>query len=228
MGWEWGAWGGKGEACKEALQRKASVAALSRSPDTAAAAAAALLDASAPPAPPLLRRAQGLVNAPGRDFLFSEIGLGGADPNGQRAAANLQDLAANPLHGIWAEYNSAQDPWRNDDYRSYRRQWFKCAGGMTLGARAGVGGGRERVAASRMTKLPLAPCAAGRALACARARTPLPPSPARSGPAPHRARQGADGLPAGWRRGALQGERRLHLERRHLGRCRDPPHLHQR
>jgi hypothetical protein len=80
----------------------------------------------APPAPgPTPAHPQGIANAPRRDFLFSEIGLGGADPNGQRAAANLQELAGNPLNGIWAVYNAAQDPWRNEDYRNYRRQWFK-------------------------------------------------------------------------------------------------------
>lgn len=74
---------------------------------------------------PAQTAAQSLINSRDRDFLFSEIGLGGGDPANQRAAASLEELAGNPLYGIWAVYNTAQDPWRNSDYKSYRRMWFK-------------------------------------------------------------------------------------------------------
>lgn len=66
-----------------------------------------------------------MITKGGKDFLFSEVGLGGGDPNNQHAATNLAELAGNPLNGIWAVYNTAQDPWRNSDYKGYRRQWFK-------------------------------------------------------------------------------------------------------
>lgn len=66
-----------------------------------------------PPPPPLTPpNTQGLINSK-RDFLFSEVGLGGADPNNQRVATNLAELATNVHNGIWAVYNVAQDPWRN-------------------------------------------------------------------------------------------------------------------
>jgi hypothetical protein len=61
----------------------------------------------------------------GRDFLFSEVGLGGSDPADSRPATSLAELAANPLDGIWAVYNIAQDPWRIANYKLYRREWYK-------------------------------------------------------------------------------------------------------
>jgi hypothetical protein len=67
-----------------------------------------------------------LIADPNRDFLFSEVGIGGGNPDNQRAASNLVELATNIHNGIWAVYNVAQDPWRNSDYRDFRRQWFKC------------------------------------------------------------------------------------------------------
>jgi hypothetical protein len=47
-----------------------------------------------------------------KDFLFSEVGLGGAQPDGRSTAADLQSLAENVENGIWAVYNTAQDPWQ--------------------------------------------------------------------------------------------------------------------
>ncbi|KAI8462886.1 MAG: hypothetical protein J3K34DRAFT_462714 [Monoraphidium minutum] len=63
--------------------------------------------------------------AGGKDFLFSEVGLGGGSSDGRAAATSVVELALNPLNGIWAVYNTAQDPWRNADFKTYRRQWFK-------------------------------------------------------------------------------------------------------
>lgn len=69
------------------------------------------------------------LTAPGaRDFLFSEVGLGGGDASNQRAAASVAEVASNPLNGIWTVYNVKQDPWSKSDYKSYRREWFKCVG----------------------------------------------------------------------------------------------------
>jgi hypothetical protein len=45
-------------------------------------------------------------------------------------AQDLTTLAANPLAGIWAVYNTAQDPWQRQDFRSYRRTWFKMLTGF--------------------------------------------------------------------------------------------------
>jgi hypothetical protein len=47
-----------------------------------------------------------------KDFLFSEVGLGGGQPDGRSTASNLQSLAENVENGIWAVYNTAQDPWQ--------------------------------------------------------------------------------------------------------------------
>jgi hypothetical protein len=47
-----------------------------------------------------------------KDFLFSEVGLGGAQPDGRSTASDLQSLAENVENGIWAVYNTAQDPWQ--------------------------------------------------------------------------------------------------------------------
>ncbi|KIY96863.1 hypothetical protein MNEG_11101 [Monoraphidium neglectum] len=66
-----------------------------------------------------------LIMTGGRDFLFSEVGLGGSDPADSRPATSLAELAANPLDGIWAVYNIAQDPWRIANYKLYRREWYK-------------------------------------------------------------------------------------------------------
>jgi len=68
---------------------------------------------------------QSLIAKGSRDFLFSEVGLGGGDPNNQRSATSLTELANNIHNGIWAVYNVAQDPWRNQDYKDFRREWFK-------------------------------------------------------------------------------------------------------
>jgi hypothetical protein len=68
---------------------------------------------------------KGLIAKGSRDFLFSEVGLGGGDPNNQRTATSLAELATNIHNGIWAVYNVAQDPWRNQDYKEFRREWFK-------------------------------------------------------------------------------------------------------
>ncbi|KAF8061065.1 hypothetical protein HT031_004525 [Scenedesmus sp. PABB004] len=53
-----------------------------------------------------------------RDFVFSELGLGGAAPDGRSAATDLASLAEEAANGIWA------DPWRRADFRDYRRRWF--------------------------------------------------------------------------------------------------------
>jgi hypothetical protein len=47
-----------------------------------------------------------------KDFLFSEVGLGGGQPDGRSTASDLQSLAENVENGIWAVYNTAQDPWQ--------------------------------------------------------------------------------------------------------------------
>lgn len=85
-----------------------------------------------------------LITRGGKDFLFSEVGLGGGDPNNQRAASSLLELAMNPLNGIWAVYNTAQDPWRNADYKLYRREWFKALTTFLYGG----GGPRYKVDAA--------------------------------------------------------------------------------
>ncbi|WIA43876.1 hypothetical protein OEZ86_010289 [Tetradesmus obliquus] len=67
---------------------------------------------------------KGLVQQSSKDFLFSEVGLGGAQPDGRSTAADLQSLAENVENGIWAVYNTAQDPWQRQDFRDYRKKWF--------------------------------------------------------------------------------------------------------
>ena len=37
---------------------------------------------------------------------------------------DLNTLAQGVENGIWAVYNTAQDPWKRQDYRDYRRKWF--------------------------------------------------------------------------------------------------------
>lgn len=66
-----------------------------------------------------------LVTGGRRDFLLSEVGLGGAQGDGKTPARNAAEAAALPLSGIWAVYNRAQDPWQRQDMRQYRRQWSK-------------------------------------------------------------------------------------------------------
>ena len=66
-----------------------------------------------------------VANGAGRDLLFSEVGLGGGDSSNQRAAASLQEVAEQPLQGIWSVYSAARDPWRNAEYTAYRREWFR-------------------------------------------------------------------------------------------------------
>ncbi|GBF99164.1 hypothetical protein Rsub_11609 [Raphidocelis subcapitata] len=66
-----------------------------------------------------------LIRKGDKDFLFSEVGLGGGDQDNKKAAGNLLELATNIHNGIWAVYNVAQDPWRNADYKEFRREWFK-------------------------------------------------------------------------------------------------------
>jgi hypothetical protein len=78
-----------------------------------------------PPPPPAPPPPQKLMHKGGKDFLFSEVGLGGGDGDNKRAATNLLELATNVHNGIWAVYNVAQDPWRNADYKEFRREWFK-------------------------------------------------------------------------------------------------------
>lgn len=39
-------------------------------------------------------------------------------------ATDLQSLAENVESGIWAVYNTAQDPWQRQDFRAYRKKWF--------------------------------------------------------------------------------------------------------
>lgn len=74
------------------------------------------------PQPPPPQR---FINDPKKEFLFSEVGLGGGDNANQHAAGSLNELANNIHNGIWAVYNVAQDPWRNADYKEFRREWFK-------------------------------------------------------------------------------------------------------
>ena len=66
-----------------------------------------------------------LIHKGGREFIFSEVGLGGADPSNARVASNLRELATNVHNGIWTVYNAAQDPWARADYRGFRREWFR-------------------------------------------------------------------------------------------------------
>jgi hypothetical protein len=64
-----------------------------------------------------------LITGDRRDFLLSEIGLGGAMLDGKTPARNAAEAAMMPLSGIWAVYNRAQDPWLRKDMREYRRKW---------------------------------------------------------------------------------------------------------
>jgi hypothetical protein len=66
---------------------------------------------------------RGLVTGTRRDFLLSEVGLGGAASDGKTPARNAAEAASLPMSGIWAVYNRAQDPWQRQDLREYRRQW---------------------------------------------------------------------------------------------------------
>jgi hypothetical protein len=80
---------------------------------TAAADAAA--DAADVPAPQQRRR----------EFLLSEVGLGGAQSDSRTPARTAAEAAALPLHGIWAVYNRAQDPWQLPEMRRFRRHWSR-------------------------------------------------------------------------------------------------------
>jgi len=40
-------------------------------------------------------------------------------------AQDLNKLSQHVENGIWAVYNTRQDPWQRPDYREYRRTWFK-------------------------------------------------------------------------------------------------------
>eukprot|EP00775_Hariotina_reticulata_P002495 gene2495-2798_t len=66
-----------------------------------------------------------LVWRSNKDFLFSEVGLGGAASDRMSLAQDLNMLSKNVENGIWAVYNTRQDPWQRPDYREYRRIWFQ-------------------------------------------------------------------------------------------------------
>jgi len=83
---------------------------------------------------------KGLVAGGRRDFLLSEVGLGGAMPDGKTPAHSAAAVAAQPLSGIWAVYNRAQDPWQRKELRVYRRQWSDALI-RYLGSPSGGGGG---------------------------------------------------------------------------------------
>lgn len=66
----------------------------------------------------------GIIANGNKDFIFSEVGLGGGDQDSKLPAADLQSLAGHPSLGIWGKYNVGQDPWKRYDYAHYRRRWF--------------------------------------------------------------------------------------------------------
>jgi len=46
-------------------------------------------------------------------------------PISRTPARTAAEAAALPLHGIWAVYNRAQDPWQLPEMRRFRRHWSR-------------------------------------------------------------------------------------------------------
>eukprot|EP00879_Flechtneria_rotunda_P029190 GHRR01031470.1.p1 GENE.GHRR01031470.1~~GHRR01031470.1.p1 ORF type:complete len:383 (+),score=118.71 GHRR01031470.1:889-2037(+) len=60
----------------------------------------------------------------GKKLVISEWGLGGGDEDGNSIAKNLQDVAGHPFFGLWYPYDTWKDPWKNQQYNSYRRYLY--------------------------------------------------------------------------------------------------------
>ena len=61
-----------------------------------------------------------------KPFVYSEHALGGYNSKGNRIAPDLAALAKYPMRGIWpGQYSVESDPWRNAQYKQYRRQLYR-------------------------------------------------------------------------------------------------------
>lgn len=61
-----------------------------------------------------------------KPFVYSEHGVGGYSSKGNQIAPDLAALAKYPMRGVWlGQYSVESDPWRNAQYKQYRRQLYR-------------------------------------------------------------------------------------------------------